>query len=168
MLKKVAIESPYKGDVERNIEFCQNICKFAVQNGYNPFAMHLFYPQFLDDKITQERNLGIQCGLGWTDHANEVWFCLREEDKISQGMLRAIERNTELEKSEKFRKLRYLLFTQEGMLIGTIIGGIKFLKSAKLQETDLYYSTIGRLESCPCPGLVAKTDCNTLWIRPPK
>jgi len=121
MLKKVAIESPYKGDVTKNTEFCQNVCKWAILNGLNPFAMHLFFTLFLNDSVELERNLGINCGLGWTDLADEVWFCLRPDDKISSGMTLAIERNKKVVKNGKIRKARFLLFLQEGYPLGQIM-----------------------------------------------
>jgi|GEM_PF-6245954 len=115
---KVAVESPFRGDEERNKQFCRNICRYAVLNGYNPFAMHLFFTQFLDDSKDEERGLGIECGLAWTDHADEIWFCLRSEDKISPGMVKAIERDKELLKKGQIRDLKFLLFTQEGKPVG--------------------------------------------------
>ncbi len=164
--KQIAIESPFAGDVARNIEFCKNICRYAVLHGFNPYAMHLFFPQFLDDLSKEERFLGITCGLAWTDHAKEVWFCLRKEDKISPGMFKAIERNTELVQQGKGRVIRYLLFSQEGELVGSIIGGMNFFGDTVLQETDLYYSTSGKFEFCPCAGLKTKATSPALWVRP--
>ncbi len=111
---KVAIESPFKGDEKKNEEFCRNICRYAVLNGFNPFAMHIFFTQFLKDSVKEERHLGITCGLDWTDHADEVWFCLRTEDEISEGMLLAIKRNKELISTGKIRTLKFLIFSQEG------------------------------------------------------
>ena len=116
-LRKVAIESPFRGDEARNIEFCRNVCRYAVLNGFNPYAMHLFFTQFLDDSKAQERELGIKCGLAWTDDADEVWFCLRPGDEPSPGMIKAVARD-ELAKDKKVRILKFLQFTQEGELVG--------------------------------------------------
>lgn len=80
--------------------------------------MLIFYTQFLDDGKPHERELGISCGLQWTDFADEIWFCLRRTDSPSSGMLRAIERNQQLIKSGRMRVLKFLYFTQEGQPAG--------------------------------------------------
>jgi hypothetical protein len=118
MLPKVDIESPFRGDETRNVEFCKNICRYAVLNGFNPYAMHLFFTQFLDDSKEHERDLGIKCGLAWTDHSDEIWFCLRPGDEPSSGMMKAVARDRELVKDGKVRILKFLQFTQEGELVG--------------------------------------------------
>ncbi len=81
--------------------------------------MHIFFTQFLDDTIAHERSLGIECGLDWTDHSDEIWFCLRPGETASLGMRRAIERDQELVRAGKVRALKFLLFTQEGEPAGT-------------------------------------------------
>lgn len=35
-----------------------------------------------------------------------------------------------------------------------------------LEATDLYDSTSGFWEPCPCPGLTIQEGCATVWIRP--
>jgi len=112
----VAIESPYAGNVEKNLEFARNICRYALANGKNPYAMHLFFPQLMSDNIPSERKLGIECGLAWTNQAQEVWFCLRPDEKISNGMQVAID---EFEKNRKNRQnAYYYLFEQDGTFLG--------------------------------------------------
>lgn len=37
--------------------------RFAVSQGATPLAVHLLYPQILDDRIPDERTAGIQMGL---------------------------------------------------------------------------------------------------------
>ncbi len=115
---RVAIESPLRGDMERNVAFCRNVCQYAVSRGYNPYAMHLFFPQFLDDNDDEDRRVGIECGLGWTDFAEEVWFCLRPKDAVTEGMRLAAERHQELVREGKERVIKFYRFTQEGELIG--------------------------------------------------
>lgn len=168
MTKLVAIESPLKGDIQRNQEFCKNVCRFAIMNGFNPFAMHLFFTQFLDDTIEEERNLGIKSGLAWTDKAQEVWFCLRPEDRFTVGMNKALLRNNFLKKMKSDRKIRFLTFTQEGNFLGKIISikNVTFLKRTKLKKSDHYLSTCGRIEQCPCPGLMTNPKADVLWFRP--
>jgi hypothetical protein len=67
----VILESPYAGDIERNIRFARRCMRDSLQRGEAPFAMHLLYTQegILDDNIPAERNWGIEAGLAWGRHA---------------------------------------------------------------------------------------------------
>lgn len=44
--------------------------------------------------------------------------------------------------------------------------GKKLKGGDKLQEGDVYASTSGNWEVCPCPGVVLKEGCEVLWVRP--
>lgn len=61
----VVIESPYAGDVKRNIEFARACIRDSIMRGETPFASHLLYtqPNILDDDLPQERKLGIEAGF---------------------------------------------------------------------------------------------------------
>jgi hypothetical protein len=67
----VLVESPYAGDVERNLRYARACMRDAFMRGYYPFASHLLYTQLgiLDDTIEAERELGIKAGLAWGRHA---------------------------------------------------------------------------------------------------
>ena len=80
---KVFIASPYAGDVESNIRKARDYCSFAVKSGYIPFAPHLLFPQFLDDTVPEQRNLGLFMGKVFLDSCKEVWVF---GDVISSGM----------------------------------------------------------------------------------
>lgn len=110
----VAIESPYAGDVRVNEEFARRACRYAVDEGYAPFAMHLFYTQFLDDQSAAERNIGIGCGLAWTANAAEVWFCLREGEELTPGMRKALDAERKRIKTPQARPIRNLVFSVSG------------------------------------------------------
>ena len=45
----VYIASPYAGDIQSNVEFAKAACRFAVSQGATPLAVHLLYPQILDE-----------------------------------------------------------------------------------------------------------------------
>jgi hypothetical protein len=79
----VYICSPYSGDVRRNIEAARRYCRFAVEAGYIPFAPHLFFPQFMDDHILEERDLALSFGESFMDNCSEVWVF---GNRISPGM----------------------------------------------------------------------------------
>lgn len=108
----VVIESPYAGDVERNVAFCRAVCRYAVGQGYSPYASHLIFTQFLDDNIPSERKAGIDAGLAWARHAEQAWFCLRPDEGLSNGMRYALNQHI-----SEGRAVRFFRFTQEGHLI---------------------------------------------------
>lgn len=51
----VVIESPYGGDVKRNVEYAWRCVRDSCQRGEAPFASHLFYTVAVD-KYAQESN----------------------------------------------------------------------------------------------------------------
>lgn len=47
--KLIYIASPYAGDIETNTAFAKKACWYAIHQGHTPIAVHLLYPQMLDD-----------------------------------------------------------------------------------------------------------------------
>ena len=81
--KLVYIASPYAGDVEQNVRFAKAACRYAIEQGATPIAVHLLYPQLLDDGIHAEREVGLQMGLRVLEACDELWVCGMH---ISKGM----------------------------------------------------------------------------------
>lgn len=77
------IMSPYAGDVERNVAFAIRCCRMAIQQGYTPIAVHLLYPQILNDQDPAERAVGLELGLSILRHCTAAWVC---GTRISPGM----------------------------------------------------------------------------------
>lgn len=75
-MKRVIIESPYAGDVERNLTYARNCIAHSLSLGESPIASHLLYtqPGILDDKIPSQRKLGIAAGLAWLGVAEDHVF----------------------------------------------------------------------------------------------
>jgi hypothetical protein len=85
----VVVESPFAGDVVRNLEYLCAAMRDCLFRGEAPFASHGLYTQALDDKKAVERELGIAAGLAWGDRADA---CVVYTDLgISPGMQRGIE-----------------------------------------------------------------------------
>lgn len=86
-MKLVIIESPYKGDVKRNIKYARECVKDSLMRGEAPLASHLLYTQegILDDDIKEERTLGIIAGLSWTKVAEKHVFYI--DYGMSEGMI---------------------------------------------------------------------------------
>ncbi len=79
----VYIASPYAGDVERNVAFAKDACRYAASQGCTPVAVHLLYPQFLNDRVPQEREAGLKMGRRVLAACDEFWLC---GEKLSTGM----------------------------------------------------------------------------------
>lgn len=75
--------SPYGGDVDYNVAKAQHYCRFATMKGSVPIAPHIYFTQFLDDSVQEERELGVQRGLELLKSCEEVWVF---GDRVSQGM----------------------------------------------------------------------------------
>lgn len=45
------------------------------------------------------------------------------------------------------------------------IYGIRIQPGTKLEEKDVYASTRGTWEPCPCPGVILQ-DSEIIWVRP--
>ena len=79
--------SPFSGDPAGNAEKARRYCRFAVDNGYAPFAPHLFFPQFLDDDIPEERELGLFMAIIMLTKCAELWVF---GEQITRGMAKEI------------------------------------------------------------------------------
>ncbi len=82
-MKLVYICSPYAGDIESNIRFAKAACRYAMEQGCAPVAVHLLYPLLLNDAIPSEREIGIRMGLRVLASCEELWIC---GGHISSGM----------------------------------------------------------------------------------
>jgi len=81
--KLVYIASPYAGDVLKNIEFAKAACRYAMRQNCTPVAVHLLYPQFLDDNDLVQRSAGLTMGHRVLLACDELWVC---GERISSGM----------------------------------------------------------------------------------
>lgn len=88
-LPKIYICSPFAGDTRRNIEKARRYCAFAVKQGYIPYAIHLFFPQFMSDDDPAQRELGLFMGMVYLDGCRECWVF---GDTVSSGMVAEIDR----------------------------------------------------------------------------
>jgi hypothetical protein len=86
-MKLVILESPYAGEVERNILYARRAVRHSLTLGEAPIASHLLYtqPGILDDLIPEEREWGINAGLAWGRLAEASIFYI--DYGWSRGML---------------------------------------------------------------------------------
>jgi hypothetical protein len=85
-MRLVIVESPYAGDIARNVAYARAAVRDCLLRGEAPIASHLLYtqPGILDDAVPAERALGIQAGLLWGEHAEAT--VVYADLGISRGM----------------------------------------------------------------------------------
>lgn len=87
----VTLESPYAGDVERNLTYGRRAMADCLRRGEAPFASHLLYtqPEVLNDAIPEERMLGIAAGFSWGPWAKHI--VVYTDYGVTAGMQKGIE-----------------------------------------------------------------------------
>src|SRR5690348_15054046 len=85
-MRLVIIESPFAGNVERNVEYARRCVRDSLKRGEAPIASHLLYtqPGILDDYVPSERQWGIDAGLAWRRVADAS--VVYTDYGISEGM----------------------------------------------------------------------------------
>jgi len=101
----VILESPFAGDIEKNLEYARKCMRDCFMRGEFPFASHLLYTQkgILDDDLGEERKMGIGAGLCWGKFASKT--VVYTDLGISEGMKQGIERAKEEGREVEMRKI---------------------------------------------------------------
>lgn len=84
MNKAVYVCSPYRGNVERNVEYAKQLTKQAIMMKLSPITPHLYITQVLDDAIPTERELGLSIGSDLLRHCDCI--LIGAKYGISDGM----------------------------------------------------------------------------------
>lgn len=91
-MKLVLIESPYRAstqwELSRNLAYLRALMFDCVQRGESPVAMHGLLTQVFDDRIPEERKLGIRCHLAWARVADAI--VVGVDGGVSPGMIEGI------------------------------------------------------------------------------
>lgn len=105
MRKCVIVESPFAGDVERNLRYLRACLRDSLMRGEAPFASHGLYtqPGVLNDRIPEERLQGIHAGFSWHRHAARV--VVYTDLGISDGMHKGIRNSEALHVPLEYRTL---------------------------------------------------------------
>lgn len=103
----VILESPYAGDVERNVAYARACMRDSLLRGEAPFASHLLYTQegVLDDTIPAERRCGINAGLAWGVKAAAT--VVYTDLGITPGMREGIKRAEQEGRPVEYRELNW-------------------------------------------------------------
>jgi hypothetical protein len=96
-MKRVILESPYAGDIEKNVAYARACVRDSLSRGEAPIASHLLYtkPGILRDEDHAERNWGIAAGLAWgkVAEATVVYTDLGISGGMAYGILLAQREN---------------------------------------------------------------------------
>lgn len=87
-MRRVILESPFAADtpegIDANITYARRCLLDSLRRGEAPLSSHLLYPQVLDDRIPDERKLGINAGLTWLTVADATVAYM--DRGVSEGM----------------------------------------------------------------------------------
>lgn len=91
-MRRVVIESPYAGDVERNLRYLRACMADCLRRDEAPYASHALYtqPGVLDDDVPEERRQGMEAGFAWGEAAEATVMYM--DLGVSLGMLAGEER----------------------------------------------------------------------------
>lgn len=111
MKRFVDIETPYSGEneneIRRNLLYARACVRDSLLRGEIPFASHLFFtqPGILDDRIQNERDLGINAGKELIESLPEVVTVVYHDLGTSKGMELGIKRALKMGRSVEYRLL---------------------------------------------------------------
>lgn len=112
-IKRIAIESPFAGDVPRNIRYAIAAMRHVMKQGHAPFASHLLYTIPLDDTDEIQRKLGMRFGFAHADACEERWVFF--DHGISSGMKAGVSRG-----EKRGQPIRYIKIPNWHELIADI------------------------------------------------
>jgi hypothetical protein len=92
-MKSAYICSPYRAkdeaELDRNIDYAQEITRKALLAGYAPITPHLYLTQCLNESIPEERDIGMAAGLNLMKQCDFVVVGIRYG--VSEGMERELQ-----------------------------------------------------------------------------
>ena len=103
----VILETPFAGDVQRNIRYARACMRDCLMRGEAPFASHLLYtqPGVLDDNDPYERTTGIAAGLALGDSLLDAITVVYQDLGVSSGMQQGINRALAMGRLVEYRNL---------------------------------------------------------------
>lgn len=81
--RKVYVISPYARDIRKNTAAAIRFCRYVIDFGAMPVASHLLYPQILDDRSNDEREMRLMFGMALLALCDEAWVF---GSTVSSGM----------------------------------------------------------------------------------
>jgi hypothetical protein len=113
-MKRVVVETPFAGDLARNIAYARRAVRDAVLRGEAPIASHLLLTQegILRDEIPEERAIGIAAGQAWFAVAD--CLCVYIDHGISPGMRAAMNAAAAIGVAIEIRQLTAARLSKDG------------------------------------------------------
>lgn len=108
-MKLAYICSPYRGDIERNIEYAKELTLLAIKQGYAPITPHLYLTHVLDDNNEEQRKAGMEIALELLKKCDVLIMGTRHG--ISGGM----EKEVAMAKGLGIEIMRYPFYGREGL-----------------------------------------------------
>src|SRR5688572_14790396 len=102
-MRRVVLESPYRGDIQANEAYALDCIFDCLSRGDAAIASHVVYTRVLDDTKPAQRKQGIGAGHAWIKVAEAV--VVYTDRGISEGMRQAIELAESLGVPVEYRKL---------------------------------------------------------------
>jgi len=104
-MRLVILETPFAGDVARNIRYARACVRDCLLRGEAPFASHLIYtqPGVLNDDDRDDRALGMTAGFAWAVAAEAT--VVYDDLGVSAGMTAGIERAIRAGRKVEWRHL---------------------------------------------------------------
>ena len=98
---------PYSAEqYERNLHLAAVYCAEVASEGHVPIAPHLYFSEFLDDEVPEDREAGIRMGQEVLKICDEVWV-FGAESGIGDGMAAEIKLAESLGKPVKYREDKF-------------------------------------------------------------
>lgn len=94
----IYICSPYRGEVERNLEYARELIRLALDNSFAPITPNLYLTQVVNDEDRRERERGMSAGKALLQHCKYILIGSRYG--LSEGMLEEIKLAMQYEKIE--------------------------------------------------------------------
>jgi hypothetical protein len=93
-VRRVIVETPFAGDVRRNLRYLRACMRDCLLRGEAPYASHAIYtqPGVLNDDDTADRELGMVAGFFWgkVADATVVYTDLGVSRGMEHGIARAL------------------------------------------------------------------------------
>ena len=107
-MKRTIIESPLKGDYEKNRAYAIRCWHDSRKRGEAPYASHLYIaqPDLLDDTDPEQRRQGMEIGFAWGEAAELV--AVYTDLGISEGMALGIARHESNGVPVEYRKIGFV------------------------------------------------------------
>jgi hypothetical protein len=102
---RVMVESPYAGDVRRNLWYARAIMRECLHKDEAPFLSHALYtqPNVLRDRCSYERQMGIEAGFAFREACEKT--VVYTDLGFSTGMVHGVEHAARAGHKIEYRQL---------------------------------------------------------------